>query len=95
LVFAILIAKIQIHTGQSLEMQFSNVMNLCIYFLLKNFSQNVTHLLNIISFIVSYFYRNKLIKITTTIYKIPKLLTAFHGTPDIPSWNHRALSNTL
>ena len=39
LVFVILIAKIQIHTSKLLEMQFSNVIKLCIYFFLKNLSK--------------------------------------------------------
>jgi hypothetical protein len=50
-------------------------------------SQNVIYLfLNITLFIVQYCYRNKSIKIPTT-YKMPKLLSVYHGTPDMPWQN--------
>jgi hypothetical protein len=50
-------------------------------------SQNVIYLfLYITLFIVQYYCRNKSIKIPTT-YKMPKLLSIFHGTPDMPVQN--------
>jgi hypothetical protein len=42
-----------------------------------------------------YYYTSKSIKIATTTYRMPKLLSALRETPGMPSWNLRVPKNPL